>query len=79
MAVVIEKEIEALNDLKKFDRFIVLSLYYYVDCCKHSNCSNCKFMMELRNIYLTYIDVKTEKKLFNFLEKHCREYFGSFF
>ena len=79
MAVVIEKVIEGLNDSKKIDRFIVLSLYYHVICRKHSNCSKCKFMIELRNIYLTYINVKTAEKLVNFLQKHRREYFGSFF
>ena len=50
-AVIIEKEIEKLSSLEKFDRFIHLSTYHHVNRCENDDCTNCAFVNNLCHIY----------------------------
>ena len=76
-AVIIEKEIEKLDCLKKFQRFITLCSFYHVDRCKRNNCVNCSFINKLSYIYTENFPHEVNETLG--LQKFCREYFGSFF
>ena len=76
-AVIIEKEIEKLDCLKKFQRFITLCSFYHVDCCKRNNCVNCSFINKLSYIYTENFPHEVNETLG--FQKFCREYFGSFF
>ena len=76
-AVTIEKEIEKLNNLQKFNHFICLCTFYHANHCEQENCINCSFVNKLEYIYTeNYPDElnRTED-----LQKFCRECFGSFF
>ena len=76
-AVIIEKEIEKLSTLEKFDQCIGLSIYYHVNRCENDDCTNCIFVNKLCHIYHeNYIGGKNE--VLN-LQKIFREYFGNFF
>ena len=73
-AVIIEKEIEKLSSLEKFDRFIRLSTYYHVNRCENDDCTNCAFVNKLCHIYHgNYTGGENE------VLKICRKYFGNFF
>ena len=50
-AVKIEKDIENLWCLEKFDHFILLFSFYHLHRCKIKDCKNCKFLINLRFIY----------------------------
>ena len=58
-AVEIEKEVEKSNESKRIHRFVTLCLYYHVNLCRNNNCSNCKFIMEDRNFFLSNYNQKT--------------------
>ena len=73
-AVIIEKEIEKLSSLEKFDRFIRLSTYYHVNRCENDDCTNFAFVNKLCHIYHgNYTGGENE------VLKICRKYFGNFF
>ena len=76
-AVIIEKEIEKLDYLKKFKRFITLCYLYHVDRYKHNNCVNGSFIDKLSYIYTESFPDEVNGTLS--LQKFCREYFGSFY
>ena len=50
-AVIIEKEIEKLNNLQKFNHFICLCTFYHANHCEQENCINCSFVNKLEYIY----------------------------
>ena len=76
-AVIVEKEIEKLYCLIKFNQFICLCNIYHIDCCEHDGCNNCNFVNKLERIYFeNYPDEVNRTKS---LQKCCREYHGSFF
>ena len=75
--VIIEKEIEILNSLQKFNRLTCLCTFYHVNRCEQENCINCSFADKLEYIYTeNYPD---EVNGTEGLQKFCMEYFGSFF
>ena len=56
-AVIIEKVIEKLYNLKKFNQFILLCNAYHMDICEHDYYDNCNFIINLENIYFKhYLD-----------------------
>lgn len=50
-AVQIEKDIEDLSSMEKFDEFINLVNYYHLYCCKIEKCNNCYFLCNLRYMF----------------------------
>ena len=74
-AVIIEKEIEELSSLEKFNRFICLCTYHHVNRCENDDCGNCTFVNKLCHIYHgNYMG--GENEVLN-LQKICRKYFGN--
>ena len=51
-AVQIEKDIEELSSLRKFDDFLELAHFYHVERCENIDCSNCLFLINLRYLYV---------------------------
>ena len=51
-AVQIEKDIEELSSLQKFDRFLKLVDFFHVERCGNNDCSNCMFVIDLRYLYI---------------------------
>ena len=49
---IIEKEIEKLNNLQKFNRFICLCTFYHANRCEQENCISCSFVNKLEYISL---------------------------
>ena len=54
-AVVIEKEIECLNSYEKIDQFIGLCNFHHLHRCENIDCSNCKFILNFRYMYVENI------------------------
>ena len=48
----IEKDIEKLSSLRKFDEFLKLADFYHVERCENIDCSNCLFVVNLRYLYV---------------------------
>ena len=57
-AVIIEKEIEKLYSLKKFNQFICLCDLYHINRCEHDACDNCNFVNKLECIYFKHYSVE---------------------
>ena len=76
-AVIIEKEIEILNNLQKFNRLTCLCIFYHVNRCEQENCTNCSFADKLEYIFTENYPDKVNGT--EGLQKFCMEYFGSFF
>ena len=76
-SVIIEKEIEKLYDLKKFNQFIFLYNVYHIDRCEHDSCENCDFLNKLKSIYFKHYpdELNATESLQNF----CRKYYRNFF
>lgn len=49
-AVQIEKDIEDLSSMEKFDQLINLVNYYHLYRCKIEKCNNCYFLCNLRGV-----------------------------
>lgn len=72
-AVIIEKDIENLNSLKKIDQFINFRLFYHLNRCeKDNNCINCNFITNLRFVYVENLLNGTNgvENCQNFCRKH---------
>ena len=55
-AVIIEKDIEELNSMHKFDQNINLSAYYHLNRCENGvRRSNWDFLLKLRYIYIEHL------------------------
>ena len=84
-AVIIEKEIEKLSSLEKFERFISLSIYYHVNRCENDeivwymceNNTNCIFVNKYCHIYHRNY-TGGENEALN-LQKICRNCLGNLF
>ena len=50
-AVEIEREVKQFNEAIAVNRFIILCIWYHVDYCKRSPCSNCKFIKDFKDIF----------------------------
>ena len=48
---IIEKEIEKLNNLQKFNHFTCLCTFCHTNHCEQENCINCSFVNKLEYIY----------------------------
>ena len=76
-AVIKEKEIEKLNTLEKFDKFIRLSTYFHVNRSENDDCKNCTFINKICYIYKG--NYKGGENDVLRLQNICRKYFGNFF
>ena len=76
-AVKIEKDIENLWCLEKFDHFILLFSFYHLHRSKIKDSKNCKILINLRFIYEenTVNRICSIDKLQNF----CRHHYQSFY
>ena len=55
-AVQIEKDIEELSSLRKFDHFLKLADFYHIERCENIDCSNCLFLINLRYLLTTVLE-----------------------
>ena len=51
-AVQIERDIEELSSLRKFDDFLKLAYFYHAERYENMDCSNCLFLINLRYLYV---------------------------
>ena len=75
-AVTIEKDIEELNCLDKFAKYISLCTYYHLNRCENDiDCSNCTFILNLGYLYAeNLISGNIEN-----LQKYCRFHYCNLF
>lgn len=76
-AAVIEKDIQELNSLHRFDKFINLSAYYRLNRSENgAKCSNCNFFV---NVWYIYIENLVGGNKIDTLQNYCQEHFGNYF
>ena len=76
-AVAIEKHIEDLSTLKKFDWYINLSSFYYSNHCRIEKYENCKFSANLPHIYVESLVNSTGSV--DKLQSSCGHNYGTFY
>ena len=76
-AVQIEKGIEHLSSLQKFDRFLKLAHFFHVEKCENIDCSNCMFIINLRYLYIEKSVIKLDS--IDSLQKYCMEKYINFY
>ena len=53
-AVIIQKDIEDLNMLNRFDQYINFSTYFHLHRSERDDCGNCNFLLNHRYICLKF-------------------------
>ena len=76
-AVQIEKDIEELSSLQKFDRFLKLVDFFHVERCGNNDCSNCMFVIDLRYLYIEKTIAQLDSV--DSLQKYCRDKYINFY
>ena len=69
--VQIERVIEELSSLQKFDQFLKLADFYHVERCENIDCSNCLFFVNLRYLCIEKTTVASDSV--DSLQKYCGE------
>ena len=73
----IEKGIEELSSLQKFDRFLKLVHFFHVERCENIDCSNCMFIIKLTYLSIEKIVIKLDS--IDSLQKYCMEKYINFY
>ena len=74
--VQIERVIEELSSLQKFDQFLKLADFYHVERCENIDCSNYLFFVNLRYLCIEKTTVAFDSV--DSLQKYCRENYINF-
>ena len=61
-AVKIEKNIENLSSLIKFDQFINLGYFCHVCCCQKDKCGKCLFLC---NLWYIFVEIKVNQNFYS--------------
>ena len=69
-AIQIERDIEELSSLRKFDDFLKLANFYHYERCENIDCSNCLFLINLRYLYVQTAVLEHDSVAT--LQKFCR-------
>ena len=78
-AVEIEREVKKINKARTFNRFMILYVWYHVDYCKKSPCSNCKFIKDFKDYFLSNFNQKSSSEIISYFQKHCRQNHNEFY
>ena len=75
-AVQIERDIEELSSLQKFDYFLKLANFFHIERCENIGCSNYLFVLNLRYFYIEKTIAESDSV--DSLQKYCREKYVNF-
>ena len=78
-AVEMEREVEKFNEARTVNRFMILCIWYHLNYCKKSPCSNCKFIKDFKDYFLSNFNQKSSSEIIFYFQNHCRQNYNEFY
>ena len=75
----IEREVEKFNDGSIVNRFMISGIWYHVNYCRKSPCSNCKFIQDFKEYFLSNFNRKSSSEIISYFQNHCRQHYNEFY
>lgn len=75
----IEREVETFNDGRIVNRFMISCIWYHVNYCRKSPCSNCKFIQDFKEYFLFNFNRKSSSGIISYFQHHFRQHYNQFY